>query len=184
MADIWITIRWLTNKDADIRARRFLGFDSRQRARIIELLGMYYPTVDLDRFAGNKHHDQQAQEYSRWDTWGPGIRKMADEEEMLDPQSVGITSPKWTHDVIFFTSSYYLHPTSLGLRHHFLQPGDTFHFRRQYDEDGFASHGLVSTLQCLSHSASRVGLFWGMDVEDVLSSLWERYVKPVIKSTE
>lgn len=184
MADIWITVRWLTNKDTQFRTMRFLGFDSRQRERIIELLGEYYPAVNLDRFAGNDRHDQQARGYPRWDMWGPGIGRMADEDETFETESEGVTSPRWTHDVTFFISSYHLHPTSLGLRHHFLQAGDTFDFRPRHGEDQFASHGLVSTLQCLSRSASRIGLFWGVNAEDPLSSLWEKYVTPVIKLAE
>jgi hypothetical protein len=182
MVDAWITIRWLTNRDTDSRTRRFLGFDSKQRERIMELINLYYPTVNIDRFVGNKHHDRQAREYPRWDTWGPGIKKMAEEDEVFEDELVGPASPRWAYDIAFFISSYHFHPTSLGLRHHFLQPGDIFSFEQRSKEGKLTEQGLIIAVQCLLQSASRIGRYWGVDAEDTISSLWERYVDPIIQA--
>lgn len=177
--DSWITIRWLTNKDTDSRTRRFLAFDSKLRERIIQLIGTHYPTVDLRRYGGNKRHDRQALEFKKWSAWGPGIKDMAKETEEFDGSLTGAASPTWTYDIPFFISSYYLHPTSLGLNHHLQKPGETFNFDLRLDEDKMAGQGLMSTVQCVMLSGLRVAHFWGLDVDDMLICLWDRYIHPI-----
>jgi len=181
MIDTWITIRWLTNKDTDSRTRKFLAFDSKQRERIIQLIGTYYPNVDLRRYKGNKHHDRQALEFKKWSAWGPGIKDMAAEAEVFDASLTGAASPTWAYDIPFFISSYYLHPTSLGLNHHFQTPGETFNFVSRFDEDKMAEQGLMSTAQCVMLSGLRVAQFWGFDFDDLLISLWDRYIHPITR---
>lgn len=177
MVEFWITIRWLTNKDTDSRAKKFTGFNSKLRERIIQLIDEYYPSVDLEQYRGNRHHDLQAMEYPKWDTWGPGIRAMATEVEVFQDDLVGVTSSKFAYDIAFFVSSYYLHPTSLGVNHHYLQPGETFNFEAQSTEEELSKQALFFTAQSLVQSALRIGLFWGTETEEAVLSVWERYGK-------
>ena len=156
----------------------FLNFNSRLRERIMLLIGLYYPTVSLDHHKGNKQHARRAIRYKKWDTWGPRTKAMAEEPDLLDQGLIGPLSTKWAYDIAFFVSSYYFHPTSFGLHHHVLDPGDKLSFRRS-DQEAPGRQALMHTVQCLMQSASRIGHFWGMNADDELSRLWTQYIEPV-----
>jgi hypothetical protein len=177
--EIWITVRWLTNVDTDKRAEQFLHFNSKQRERILELINEYYPGVSLDRFKGNRHHDRRAMLYKAWDRWGVGIKKMAQESEHFAEEPSGAASPKWAYDIAFFISSSYFHPTSLGLHRHFLKPGDRFTAKQLIDANEAAEQGMIFAAQFLLQIASRIASYWGLESDDFLSDLWNRYLNPI-----
>jgi Family of unknown function (DUF5677) len=65
VADEWLTIRWLTNREPEPRCKLFLGFAAKQRERIVDI---------LDRHNANMHNQRNdlrrkalAAEYKRWD---------------------------------------------------------------------------------------------------------------------
>src|SRR5579872_518856 len=155
VADVMITVRWITNKETEKRAEQFLVFDSKQRERIIELLEKHYPLVDLTRFRGNERHERQASMFKKWGNFGVTTRDMALEDEVLEPESDNQRRTEWTYDVSFFTASNHLHPTSLGIRHHCFWPGPRFNFEKVEDEEKFAHQGLVNAVFGLSSTAAR-----------------------------
>ncbi len=184
MVDTWITVRWLTNTDTDARSRRFLSFNSKQRERIIDLIDKYYPGVDLSRFRGNEHHDLHALKYQRWDKWGPGTWNMAVEQELLEQEPSGPSSSKFAYDVPFFISSYYFHPTALGLHHLLPKAGKVLRFERSSYEDQLAEQALYFTAQFLLQIAFRIGRYWGIQIDDLVCSLWSRYIETIVNTEE
>ena len=107
---------------------------------------------------------------------------MAEEEEAFQDDLQGATSPKFAYNIAFFASSYHLHPTSLGLHRHFLQPGETLNFETHSNEEELAEQALNFTAQSLVQSALRIGLFWGTKTDEAVLSLWDRYFNCTSKS--
>jgi hypothetical protein len=106
----WIVVRWLTNVDYEQRADRFLHYGHKQGERILEILEKYEFEHDHGRFKGRFH---KAAEYETWRQWGPAIRTMAAEEEVLDADPT--YDPMWSYDGPFFVASYHLHRRSWAL---------------------------------------------------------------------
>jgi len=101
---------------------------------------------------------------------------MAEENELFQDGLAGPSSPKFAYDVPFFVSSYYFHPTALGLHSHFLQAGQVFDFVQRSDENHLAQEALIFTAQSLMQSAIRMSLFWKTGTEEVLIAFWSRHI--------
>jgi Family of unknown function (DUF5677) len=62
MAEVLLTVRWLSNRDSDERARRFLRFDTKQGQRIVEILEKYNIAPPRQRLH-SKYFSRIAAEY-------------------------------------------------------------------------------------------------------------------------
>jgi hypothetical protein len=178
-AEVLLTVRWLTNRNSEERARKFLRFDVKQGQRIIEILKKYNIAPPRHRLH-SKYFSNVAAEYPQWDRWSDGVRKMGEEKEFLDPEWVTRMSPVFVWEVPFFIGSYHLHPTALGTRHQRLPRGETFSFREVESEEPFGHQALVSAASTIHYVALRLDLFWGLGLSDQIDAFWERYVDPAV----
>jgi hypothetical protein len=183
IAEKWITIRFITNKDTDARALKFRAFNARQHERIIELLDAYNANLGHEKYKGNVRIKRMAAAYSKWDRWGENSRTMALEAEEFDPELDQRLASKWVYDVPFFVASSFLHPTSWGIRHQLLRPGDSFSFRDGEDERRLAHQAMMTTAHCMAHQARRMSLYWGLGLEEDFTDYWDRYIQPHIPQT-
>jgi Family of unknown function (DUF5677) len=178
MAEILLTIRWLTNRDSEARAKRFLRFDIKQGQRIIEILDKYNSNLARKRL--HPKYFSRAAEYKSWDRWSDGVKRMAEEDEVLDPDAMSSMSPLFVWEVPFFIGSYHIHPTALGTRHQRLRWGETFSFHENESEGSFGYEALVATTSAIHYVALRLDLFWGLGLSEEMDAYWGKYVDPAM----
>jgi hypothetical protein len=155
----------------------FWGFEAKQLERLREVALKYEPTLDPARMPVDPLFQKLASEYKRWDTWGPGARAMAEEAEALDTEAWGNFQPIWTHEILFFLASCFLHPTPIGLRERMVEDGSALTFGDR-DEEKWGQQALVTSAALITHLANRMSLFWGLGLSDGFAGYWEKYIRP------
>jgi hypothetical protein len=176
LIDCWIVLRWITNQDSEGRSRRFLGFEAKQKERAAEIGNKYPLSGSSTPFVLRPEIKRIAAEYPRWDSWGPGVRAMAEEPDILSPDSWLKVPPVSVHETLFFFASCYLHPTPTGLNHESLQGGSLFSFTRRHDEEPQAEFAVVATAAIIAHMGNRVSVFWGLGLSDEIADVWRKRI--------
>jgi hypothetical protein len=182
LLDCWIVPRRLANQDAEARGRMFWRFEGRQQERVVEVVTKYPPSAGLSPPALRSNAKRVAAEYSRWDSWGPGMKAMAREPELLTPETWTAIPPEWAHETLYFAASCVLHPTALGLRHASLGGGDIFTFSESNPEsEQQCRFALGATTATIAHIGNRASVFWSLGLSDEIKAMWECMVKPFLK---
>jgi Family of unknown function (DUF5677) len=180
LIDCWIVFRWITNRDSESRGELFWRFEAKQKERFGEIAKKYIPSWGPVNFTLSPEVQRIADDYPRWDSWGPGIKAMANEPEVLDPGASLKMRPEWTHESLFFFASCYLHPTATGLAHEVLRWGTVFSTSRTTDEESHAESALAGTTAMVVRMAYRVSLFWGLGLSDEITQTWQKYIGPLV----
>ena len=180
LIESWIVLRWVTNQDSESRGKLFWGFEAKQKERFAEVVNMYPPSWGSVNFTLMPEVQRVADAYTRWDSWGPGIRAMANEPELLDPGTWHKQQTVWTYDSLFFFASCYLHPTATGLGHEVLRPGSVFSSERTSNEEGHAESALTATATIVVRMAARLSVFWGLDLSEEIDQAWQKHIGPLI----
>ena len=135
LVDIFLTLRYITNKDTDDRAKRYAQFAAKSSATWAEVVEIYWP-----------HRAQQLGERTKRlaatfpspHSWsGKTAKDMAWE---LDTVEVDANGKPVIHDVAYRIAyrwtSRYVHPTIDALRNHLVQAGhDNFTVRSRNEQD-------------------------------------------------
>jgi hypothetical protein len=182
LLDCWIVLRWLTNQDAEARGRMFWRFEGRQQERVVEVVAKYPLSEELNPPILSPNAKRMAAEYSRWDSWGPGMKAMAQEPDLLTPEAWTAIPPEWAHETLYFAASCILRPTALGLRHASLGGGEIVTFSGpSVDNEQQCSFALGATATTIAHIGNRASLFWSLGLSDEIKAMWENMVKPFLK---
>jgi hypothetical protein len=172
----WFALRWITNQETEVRCRRFLLFLAKQLERMKELSETYgpnnQPTVEL-----TARVQKSASEFEKWQSLGPTVKAMAEEVEVLDPDSpLKFDKLSWSYDVTYFLSCCYLHPTAIGMRHRNLRLRTAFSFDRAH-EDSEAEQALVAAVAFLALVANRASVYWGLNLTRDIEQCWLEFAK-------
>jgi hypothetical protein len=180
LIDCWIVLRWITNQDSDSRGKLFWGFEAKQKERFGEIVRKYPPSSGPVSFTLPPEVQRVADEYPKWDSWGPGMKTMANEAELLDPGAWLNMQPVWTHESLFFYTSCYLHPTATGLGHEVLGWGSVFFSQRTTNEESHAESALAATAAMVAHMGNRISVFWGLGLSDEFAQAWQKHIGPLM----
>jgi hypothetical protein len=179
LVDCWIVLRWITNQDSESRGERFWKFEAKQKERLAEVVKKYAPSDGLT-FILRPELQRVADEYRSWDSWGPGMKTMATEPEVLDTNAFLNTHTMWTYDSLFFFSSCFLHPTAIGLGHEVLPHGSIFSTKRTDNEDGYAKSAMGATAAVIVRIGNRASVFWGLGLSDEIEQAWQKHIGPLM----
>jgi hypothetical protein len=168
--------RWITNQDSESRGKLFWGFQAKQKERAGEMVKKYPPSWGPVNFTLRPEVQRVADAYTRWDSWGPRLKEMAKEPEVLDPGASLKMPPEWTHESLFFFASCFLHPTPTGLGHEVLKPGSVFFSKRTHNEESHAESALAGTTATVVRMASRVNVYWGLGLSDEIDQAWQKHI--------
>ena len=134
--DIFITLRYIANKDTDERAKRYAQYGAKSSALWAEIVQFYWPerakplpdrTKEVAATFPNPH---------RWS--GKSVRDMAYEPDTVevDPKTGKPFAHDVTYRIIFAWTSRYVHPTVDALKNHLVQAGhDNFTVRSRNRQD-------------------------------------------------
>jgi hypothetical protein len=172
-------LRWITNQDSESRGERFWKFEAKQKVRLAEVVNKYPPSSRVT-FTLRPEVQQVAHDYPNWHSWGPGMKAMATEPEVLDTGAFLNTHTMWTYDSLYFFSSCFLHPTAIGLGHEVLRHGSIFSTNRTDNEDGHAMSAMGATAAVIVRIGNRASVFWGLGLSDEIEQTWRKQIGPLI----
>lgn len=176
LIDHWIVLRWITNQDSEARARLFWFFEAKQKERVGEVINKYPPSRDPTPLVLLPETQRIADEYPRWDSWGPGVKTMALEEDLLTPEAWVNFPHAWTHETLFFFASCYLHPTAVGLNHEAQQGESLFTFTAKGSSELESSFALSTAASMIAHAGNRASVFWGLGLSEEIAQVWEKRI--------
>jgi hypothetical protein len=139
LIDIFFSVRYISNKDTEARARTFVKYQARVRVEWREIIRKYFPKTPHSLFldAGVL---EEAKRYPKahWTGHGGQAKLMALEEDTLEVDEEGRPfQSAFDYDAIYFWTSHYVHATIAGVEAHAPVPGTIFrtHSRKQEDEE-------------------------------------------------
>jgi hypothetical protein len=160
LVDIFFTLRYITNKDTDIRAKQYADFCAKDSVVWNEVTKLYWP-----------HHTQTipnnilaiASKYPSPHSWsGKTAKDMALEPDTIevDPKTGNPFTHDFAYQVIYRWTSHYVHPTIGALESHLVQAGrDVFAVRSGRGKDmthmavfnaaSYVAHTMIFFYRCL-----------------------------------
>lgn len=179
--EIQLTVRYLTNKEADARCSRFLRFFTRNKSDWFDLIAKYYPSMQPTKQKAATYR-KLAQSYRDPHKWAEGrksLKAFASEPDGFETRNDG--SPldaNFYYEVLYKWMSFYVHGTISALEEeHVTIDGDVFsvHPRR-----GRSTHGegaLRTSMLSVHLNLLRILQNLNMEYPDSLSSKFENVVK-------
>jgi Family of unknown function (DUF5677) len=178
LIDDWLVVRWITNKETEVRGTLFFDFWAKQLERVSDLSEQYGPE-DQEIVPLTATVEERAAQFKKWSTLGPTAKQMEEEEEVLDPGSTMQFARGWTYDVLFFLTSCYIHPTAIGVRHRGLPMRSVLSFDRA-NEDSEAEQALVAVGAFVAQIANRISVFWGLNLTGQIEAYWREYSAKIL----
>lgn len=172
LVDIFITMRYIANKDTDERSQRYAEFSAKNSAVWGEVAKTYWPQLGQSLSERTKRIAASYPSPHRWS--GKSVKEMA-----LEPDTIEVhpdTGKPFDHDfayrVIYHWTSHYVHPTIGSLRNHLIQAGrDNFVVRRGGGKDmkhisvfntaAFLVNTMISFYRCMGDSQPERLSKWG-----------------------
>ena len=136
LVDIFLTLRYITNKDTDARAKRYAEFAAKSGAVWAEVVKIYWPNKVQPVVP--ERTQRVAATFPNPHSWsGKTVKDMAWEPDTVEVDDDG---KPVVHDVAYRIAyrwtSRYVHPTVDSLRNHLVQAGrDNFTVRSRNVQD-------------------------------------------------
>jgi len=130
LIDLYLTVRYISNRDQFVRAERFARFTVKEKEGWNTIYQKYYgkpATADLARL---KTVLDEAKEYKNPNWWtglGGHTREMACEGDALETDASGKpATAEFDYEVMFKWTSHYVHPTASAIDSHAVLRGQRF----------------------------------------------------------
>jgi hypothetical protein len=152
LMDLFFTVRYITNKDTEERATRYVKYHARVRVEWKKIADEYFPDIaktlklDDDILKAAQEFESRA----HWAGRGGQARMMAVEDDSFEKDNSGkpITS-KLDYAAFYFWASHYVHGTIEGIKSHEIGDGEVFRVRaRPWEEN-----------KCRSLALSNIAMF-------------------------
>jgi hypothetical protein len=148
LLEILFTVRYITNKNTEARARRYVKYSARVRAEWMEVVKKHFPKKASALRALDESVLETAKEFkskANWTGEHGQVKVMATEEDMVefDQDRRGLTS-EFDYDALYFWTSQHVHVTVEALDAHVSPPGEVFKVRSRRPEDkGYGKQALL-----------------------------------------
>lgn len=156
LIEIFLNVRYISNKDTEARATKYVGYFTKTHERWTNIIQKHYP--ERKGMATPGFHEramEMAKEYKsphNWTGLGGQVKEMALEEDTYELDANGQpVKQKFDYEVIYWWTSQFVHGTILSLAGHEMEPGGVFRIRgRMEAESGRATDALFNVLMYLS----------------------------------
>ncbi len=152
MVEIYFCVRYISNKDSEIRATTYVEYQSKVKQEWSKISAKYYPTHPAASFVLPPHVLKTAQKFPLKGSWtghGGQAKMMALEPDSREPaEDEKILG--FDIDVMYFWTSQFVHATVAGLVGHGSMPGEPFRVRSaRSNERRFARLSLMNVISSL-----------------------------------
>ena len=131
MVEIYFCVRYIANKDSEIRATTYVEYQAKVKQEWSKLTAKYYPTHPAASLVLAPHILRTAEKFplkGAWTGHGGQARMMALEPDSREPAE-DETILGFDIDVMYFWTSQFVHATVAGLDGHGSMPGEPFRVR-------------------------------------------------------
>jgi hypothetical protein len=166
MIEIFFTIRYITNKDTEKRAERYVKYFARVRVEWKRIIDAHLPKTaeELRKLDPDiLMHAEEFESRIHWAEPGVSAKTMATEADTAEmtPAGEGIDSA-FDYDALYFWTSHFVHATVEGIRGHSVGGGEVFRVRMRYAEERdlgnnalfntciFITKAFVQALRCMN----------------------------------
>jgi hypothetical protein len=155
MIDIYLTVRYISNKDTEERAKRFAEFYTKDHAGWTGIIQKFFPSVTIPNSESHKYAMEKAKTYRsahQWTGMGDQTRQMAIEEDSFECDAAGHPlTCEFDYEVIYKWTSFFVHSTVSALECHLSAAREVFRIRAQNELiQARADDALFSVLAYLS----------------------------------
>jgi len=147
LVDIYITLRYIANKDTEERARLYYRFIAKDIHGWNDIAKDYWPQLtrpmDPNIVSAASHYPNP----HRWS--GKSVKDMALEPDTFetDPKTGKAVIHDFHYRVVYRWTSHFVHPTIVALQNHVVQPGrDRFVVRGMREQE--QTHFAVFNIAC------------------------------------
>jgi uncharacterized protein DUF5677 len=139
LVEIFLTIRYLSTKETEERARRFAEYFAKAHEGWTKIIQKFSPAIAVPDTEDHRRYLEQARNYPLANEWtglrGQG-RAMAMEPDAYEFDATGQPRTcEYDYEVIYKWTSYFVHATVSCLESHCVEARDTFriHARKELD---------------------------------------------------
>lgn len=154
LIEIYFDIRYISNKDTEMRAEKFAMFFTKDQEGWRKIIPKYYPNVVAPNTEALKRILETAKNYKNpydWSGEPQKTRSLAVEPDTYEFDSAGNgTTAEFDYEVFFKLTSHYVHSTVCALDGHIVERGDTFKIRRNWNPQRRAELALFNVLAMTS----------------------------------
>jgi hypothetical protein len=177
MLEMYITLRWIINKDQSKRTEEFALFVAKRKEYVAKTFAKYQPgspvATDAVKFVA-KTYKQYADKYDSWIFWSNkpnNLKQLAKEKDLLIP---GLTPPNddavMLYELFYSAASDYVHVTALALDEVFPPTGTP------YTAKGTRSrrtvfNAVVYATQWLFYIMTRVDAYRQMELQSKIGPI-------------
>jgi hypothetical protein len=180
LVDVFITLRYITNKDTDERAKRYAEFTMKESEQWEKVAQEFWPLNPVPPLSEKTRRVAAAYPSPRkWS--GKSVKEMCLEEDTfeIDPISGKPLIHNFAYGVVYRWTSLYVHPTVGALWNHLVQAGrDVFEVRSTNRRDmrhmtlfnvaTYVSQMMVVFYRCMGDpQPSRLGTWSGAIVAHI-----------------
>jgi hypothetical protein len=150
LVEIFLTVRYISNKDTEERARTYAEYFTKVHAEWGDLNTKYYPDRKLKPPGFHEEAMRVAEKFKSKHAWtgvGGQTRMMAFEEDTVELDEKGEPfRAEFDYEVIYFWTSHFVHGTVIALDGHAMPPGTIFRVRGAKPKQRLADNALFHTL--------------------------------------
>lgn len=173
LVDIFISLRYIANKDTDQRARKYAQFTAKDSQVWSEMSSVYWPQQQIR--ALDERTRKIASTYRSPHQWsGISIKEMATEPDTteIDPATGKPAVHDFAYRVVYRWTSHYVHPTVGALRNHIVQAardvfvvrggkGKNMHHMAVFNVSCYLVNTMICFFRCMGESQPDRLSRWG-----------------------
>lgn len=155
LVDVYFCVRYLSNKDTEARAERYVEYSAKVQAAWSEVRSKYFPDRPMPDRPDREAISKKARKFKskhQWTVESGQARSMAFEDDTFEVDERGKPlKAELDYDATYFETSHFVHVTVVALRGHGVEHGDVFRVRARASEEGaYGEKSLFNTLTSLS----------------------------------
>jgi len=176
LIEIFFSVRYISNKDTEARAKTFADYEARVRQEWQTIIMKFYPNKPLSEIQLDDEVLEKAKEFkskAHWTGYGGQAKLMALEEDPLDLDAQGQPEKsEFDYDALYFWTSQFVHATIAGIEAHISEPETVFRVRaRSWLDNGRDEDALFNVAVILSKIFIKACRVMNEDQPDVLHDL-------------
>jgi hypothetical protein len=153
LVDVFITLRFITNRDTDDRAKRYAHFTAKESEQWEKVAREFWPQNPAPPLSTETK--EIAATFPRPHKWsGKSVWEMATEDDTFenDPSTGKPLVHSFAYRVVYRWTSLYVHPTVGALWNHLVQAGRDVFKVRSWDRRDMRHMALFNTAAYLSNT--------------------------------
>lgn len=178
LIEIYFSVRYISNRDSEARAQKFVNYHARVRQEWQTIIMKFYPNKPLEEIRLDDDVLAKAKEFkskAHWTGQSGQAKMMALEEDSLELDEQGRPEKsEFDYEALYFWTSHFVHATVDGIEAHAIEPGTVFRVRaRGWLDTERGADALFNITMSLNKIFIRACRVMNEEQPDVLQDLFK-----------